>query len=46
LFSDKEIDTEQPAKHAGEVKQIVAVDSTSSVVTFDDQIFDAYTQAD
>jgi hypothetical protein len=46
LFSDKEIDTEQPAKHAGEVKQVIAVNSTSGVVTFDDQIFDTYTQAE
>jgi Right handed beta helix region len=46
LFSNKEIDTEQHAKHAGEVKQIITVDSTSGVVFFDDQIFDTYTQAD
>ena len=46
LFSNKSVDTEAPAKHAGEVKQIVAVDPTSGVLTMDDQIFDAYTQAD
>jgi hypothetical protein len=45
LFSDKEIDTEQPAKHAGEIKQIITIDTTSGVVAFDDQIFDTYTQA-
>jgi len=46
LFSDKEIDTEETGKHAGEVKQIITIDSTSGVVAFDDQIFDTYTQAD
>jgi hypothetical protein len=46
LFSSKSVDTEVPAKHAGEVKQIVAVDPTTGVLTTDDQIFDAYTQAD
>ena len=46
LFSDKEIDTEAPAKHAGEVKQITTVNSTSGVIAFDDQIFDTYTLAD
>jgi len=43
LFSDKEVDTEQPGKHAGEVKQITAVNPTSGVITVDDQIFDIYT---
>lgn len=46
LFSNKEIDTEQPGKHAGEVKQITAVDAASGVITVDDQIFDTYTSAD
>jgi len=46
LFSDKEVDTEQPGKHAGEVKQITAVDPTSGVITVDDQIFDTYTVAE
>jgi Right handed beta helix region/Pectinesterase len=46
LFSNKGIDTESPAKHAGEVKQITAVDSVGGVVTVDDQIFDAYAVAD
>jgi putative cofactor-binding repeat protein len=46
LYSNKSVDTEVPAKHAGEVKQIVAVDPTTGVLTMDDQIFDAYTQAD
>ncbi len=46
LFSNKSVDTEAPAKHAGEVKQIVTVDAASGTLTMDDQIFDAYTQAD
>ena len=46
LYSNKSVDTEVPAKHAGEVKQIVAVDPTTGVLTMDDQIFDSYTRAD
>lgn len=46
LYSDKSVDTEIPAKHAGEVKQIVAVDAATGLLTTDDQIADAYTQAD
>jgi hypothetical protein len=46
LLSSKEVDTEQPGKHAGEVKQIVAVDPGTGVVTMDDQIFDGYLLAD
>jgi len=46
LFSNKEVDTESPAKHAGEVKQITSVDATTGVITVDDQIFDTYTVAD
>ena len=46
LFSNKSVDTEVPTKHAGEVKQIVAVDPTTGILTMDDQIFDAYTQVD
>jgi hypothetical protein len=45
LYSDKEVDTEVTAKHAGEVKQITAVDTASGVLTVDDQIFDTYTVA-
>jgi Right handed beta helix region len=45
VYSDKEVDTEVTAKHAGEVKQITAVDSASGVLTVDDQIFDTYTVA-
>ena len=45
LYSNKEIDTESPAKHAGEVKQITSVDSVDGIVTVDDQIFDTYTVA-
>src|ERR1700745_4248535 len=40
LYSNKGIDTESPAKHAGEVKQIIAVDPVGGVITVDDQIFD------
>ncbi len=46
LFSNKEVDTEQLGKHAGEVKQIVAVEPGAGVVTMDDQIFDEYLQLD
>lgn len=46
LYSNKSVDTESPAKHAGEVKQIVAVDPVTGILTVDDQIFDTYTQAD
>ena len=46
LFSNKSVDTEITAKHAGEVKQVVAVDTTTGVVTVDDQIYDTYLLAD
>jgi Pectinesterase len=46
LFSNKEVDTESPAKHAGEVKQIISVDATTGLITVDDQIFDTYTVGD
>ena len=46
LFSNKSVDTEIPTKHAGEVKQVVALDATTGVVTVDDQIYDAYLVAD
>ena len=46
LYSDKEVDTEITTKHAGEIKQITAVDPTSGVITVDDQIFDTYTLGD
>jgi len=46
LYSDKPVDSEQPLKHAGEVKQLTAVDPLAGVITVDDQIFDSYTLAD
>jgi Right handed beta helix region/Pectinesterase len=46
LYSNKEIDTESPAKHAGELKQVTKWDATTGILTMDDQIFDVYTQAD
>jgi hypothetical protein len=46
LYSDKQIDTEDIAKHAGEVKLITNVDSATGLITVDDQIFDTYTVAD
>lgn len=46
LSSSRSVDTESPAKHAGEVKQITAIDPASGVLTTDDQIFDAYTLSD
>jgi hypothetical protein len=42
LFSEKPVDAELSTKHAGEVKQIVAVDASTGGITVDDQIFDAY----
>jgi len=46
LYSNKGVDTETSGKHAGEVKQIVAVAPATGVIQMDDQIFDAYTLAD
>ena len=45
-FRISRFDTEQPAKHAGEVKLITAVDSIGGVITVDDQIFDTYMVTD
>lgn len=42
LYSEKPVDAEISTKHAGEVKQVVAVDATTGVITVDDQIFDTY----
>jgi len=46
LLSKKPVDTEIPAKQAGEVKQVVAVDTTTGAITVDDQIFDTYSVLD
>jgi hypothetical protein len=46
LFSNKSVDNEDTAKQAGELKQIAAIDPATGFITMDDQIFDAYTQAD
>jgi Right handed beta helix region len=46
LFSNKPVDAEDPRKHAGEVKQVTAIDVVTGVITFDDQIFDTYRLAD
>jgi hypothetical protein len=46
LFSNKAVDAEEPQKHAGEVKQVVARDVMTGAVTFDDQIYDAYLVSD
>jgi len=46
LFSNKSVDAEDPAKHAGEVKQVAAVNAANGIVTLDDQIYDAYLLAD
>ena len=46
LFSNKPVDAEDPQKHAGEVKQVTAIDVPTGLITFDDQIFDAYRVAD
>jgi hypothetical protein len=42
LFSNKPVDTGDPHKHAGEVKQIEIIDLATGKVTFDDQIYDGY----
>jgi hypothetical protein len=46
LFSNKPVDAEDPLKHAGELKQIAAVDPVTGIITFDEQIYDAYLRAD
>jgi hypothetical protein len=46
LFSNKPVDAEDPQKHAGEVKQVVAVNVVTGSIMFDDQIYDAYLVAD
>jgi len=46
LLSKKPVDTEIPAKQAGEVKQVVAVDTTTGAITVEDQIFDTYSVLD
>ena len=46
LFSNKSVDTEDPQKHAGEVKQVEAVDLAAGRITFDDQIYDSYLVSD
>jgi hypothetical protein len=46
LYSNKQVDTEIPSKHAGEIKQVTAVDPVSGLLTVDDQIFDTYTLTD
>jgi len=46
LFSNKPVDTEDPQKHAGEVKQVEVVDLATGKITFDDQIYDRYLVSD
>jgi hypothetical protein len=46
LYSEKPVDAEIPTKHAGEVKQVVAVDLQNGVITVDDQIYDTYLVGD
>ena len=46
VYSNKSVDSEVPTKHAGEVKQVVAVDPATGQVSVDDQICDAYLLAD
>jgi len=46
LFSNKPVDAEDPQKHAGEVKQVEAVNGATGTIMFDDQIYDAYRVAD
>ena len=46
LFSNKSVDTEDPDKHAGEVKRIDVVDLATGEVMFDDQIYDGYLVSD
>jgi hypothetical protein len=46
LFSNKPVDAEEPTKHAGEVKQVGAVNAATGEITLDDQIYDAYLLTD
>jgi len=46
LFSNKPVDTEDPQKRAGEVKQIEAVDLATGTIMFDDQVYDGYLVSD
>jgi hypothetical protein len=46
LFSNKSVDTEIPAKHAGEVKQVRSDPAAPGFLPVDDQVFDSYTTAD
>jgi hypothetical protein len=46
LFSNKSVDSEDPDKHAGEVKQVEAVDLATGKITFDDQVYDGYLISD
>jgi hypothetical protein len=46
LFSNKPVDTEDPLKHAGEIKQIEVADHATGKITFDDQIYDRYLVSD
>jgi hypothetical protein len=46
LFSNKSVDDEIPAKHAGEVKQIRQDSVPPGILPVDDQVFDTYLQAD
>jgi len=46
LFSNKSVDTEDPHKHAGEVKRVEVVDLATGKVAFDDQIYDDYLASD
>jgi hypothetical protein len=46
LSSEKPVDAEISTKHAGEIKQIVAVDAPTGAIAVDDQIYDTYLIAD
>jgi hypothetical protein len=46
LSSTKSVDKEVSGKQAGELKTVTAVDSTTGIITMDDQVFDVYTLGD
>jgi hypothetical protein len=46
LHSNRPVDAEDSKKHAGEIKQVLAVDAANGVVSVDDQVYDNYPMTD
>jgi len=42
VYSNKSVDSEEPAKHAGEVKQVATVDPATGHISLNDQLCDTY----